>query len=206
MPVEGFDISASFTFAADVGRQCDLLAAVLKNELFQAISTLGSGTGIDAQQWTKVSYRNDPSGWVCSDIAYSLPLAVSSEVIGWLGFQISLCGTGISHGGNQEPLIHVCFWTGAPITFPDYCMGFPLMDGTAVEEGVLLDFTGEGDSRPSWTYSLRLTSVNGPNDIREKIVKPAVALLTGVRLDQALPSSIGGVALYSLAPPAITFR
>lgn len=206
MSAKGFQISANFKFVAEVGRQCDSLAETIKVELSKALAAKDAGAEIVAEQWSKVVFRDDESGWVSTDIAYSLPLKVAEEPIGSLCFQISLAGNGMSFGDNREPLLHVCFWTGGPIKFPDNYMGFPLMDEPVVEAGRLLNLSGEEDELKSWTFSLRLISVNGFSDVLSKVVNPAVALLQGRQAAVALPESIEGLALYSLEEPKITFQ
>ena len=112
-----------------------------------------------------------------------------------MGYQISLLGDGIKISDNAEPLLHVFCWKN-PVKFDqdEWYAGFPFEetkdDPFEVVDSRLCVWGGREAtdwSTRSWMYSLRLTALNSPDDLKKYIVEPALALLKGMDVATALP-------------------
>ena len=144
--------------------------------------------------------RTADSGWVVTDQASSLPLKSKGKgnkgVEGYLGFQISMTGDGIAIPGNKEPLLHVFYWED-PCDFKDeYYAFFPYLHDDETPFEILhsrLMFWGDlantAWNERGWTFSLRLTTLNSPEDLRKFVIAPAMALLRCEDVRKALPDS-----------------
>lgn len=139
----------------------------------------------------------DNSDRIIYSTAQSIPLkgrGKGQKVARYISWQIALSGQYINYPSNKEPLIHVCLWATHCkddwIEFPlDYASDpFNLSKG-----GKLIQWDCEGASqdwlKKSWTFAVRLTSINSVSDIEKYIVNPAIALLNGESVDVALPDT-----------------
>jgi hypothetical protein len=150
------------------------------------------------------------SEWVLSDTAHYVPVLKKGgrNPVRYLVIQVSLSGDGISGEGfqNVEPLIHVYFFA-CPVSFEegDY-FGFPFANEWG--KPVLIDeavwFWTEDQANPieqpwdknEWGFSVLLTSINTLDDIKDKIVDPALMLIKNPRTGIEQLSSLDGVIRY----------
>lgn len=186
------------------GQEINALCETLNDLLVQEIARADLPCRIAGRP--ECSNRMDDSEWIYTDVAYSLPLVgkrvrKDREAEMYLGYQVSFSDEGISLPGNEEPLLHVCLWTEA-ISFDDEnSMGYPLMedDECRLEHNRLIAW-GElnGDWKMAgWTFSLRLLSLNSSQDLLNRVVKPAIALLKGEPVTTALAEDLPGLVFYS---------
>ncbi len=149
------------------------------------------------------SGRYDDSGWVYRDIAYSFPLKAPRKKTGpdmYFGYQVSMIGDGMQFPGNSEPLLHVFLWN-CPIDLNEQYIHFPFVpdESLSVVDSRLAVW---GEIDPSnwldrqWCFSLRLTTLNGPEELLERVVKPTIALLKLGRARDALPDGLTGMMTY----------
>ncbi|MOA03753.1 hypothetical protein D3C78_1232750 [compost metagenome] len=197
----GKSITQSVSLISKVGAECDLLAELVMQELSSLFGGGALGKRFQADGgWIK-RYSEDEHGWVYVDSAFSLPLIIKPKrsVGAHLSVQISLAGDTIAATGNDEPLVHVCFWSGS-IDFGELYMGFPLGDEGCVpelDEGVLFKWPELATGLQEWNYSLRLAEINSVQDVHEMIVEPVKALLSGSAFDARRLHSLRGIVRYS---------
>lgn len=202
-PLEiGKGITDSIAFVSAVASECEHLAKLVKEE----ISTLLLSPEIAVRyraygDWQSV-YDNDESGWLCTELGISLPIAIKPKrsVCGYLILQISLTGFGMAAVENQEPLLHLGWWTSA-LDFVDFKMVFPLhLDPEYPHrlEAERLFCWSSPDSHASteWCYSVRLTDINRPNDIKTNLINPLRSLL----LDQSADLALADTSAVKYAP------
>lgn len=205
--VDGAALASCFKVVSSCGSEIDKMSDSLLNLLTDAFSEDDDKLkpllcALNGKHFS--SYCMDDFGWVCTDIAYNLPLKKvgrSKQTLAYLGFQISMTGTGIAAPGNNEPLVHVFLWK-EPVDFVNDNMGFPLEEDSnlCVCDEVLIKWgsweKGQWSDR-LWLFSLRLTTLNSSEDLKRCIVEPALALLCGESVLSALPSSIEGLIRYT---------
>lgn len=205
--VDGAALASCFKVVSSCGSEIEAMSDSLVNLLAEAISEKNNNRPLLCAISDKhfSSYSMDDSAWVCTDIAYNLPLknvGKSKKTLAYLGFQISMAGAGIAAPGNSEPLVHVFLWK-VPVDFNEFVMGFPLEmdDKIRVLDKLLIEWTPEEEikqwSDREWLYSLRLTTLNSSEDLKRCIVDPVLALLRGDPVLSALPSSIEGLIRYT---------
>jgi len=204
--VDGAALASCFKVVSSCGSEIEAMSDSLINLLAEAISEKNNNRPLPCAISDKhfSSYSMDDSSWVCTDIAYNLPLknVGKRKTLAYLGFQISMAGAGIAAPGNNEPLVHVFLWK-VPVDFNEFFMGFPLEkdDKIRVLDNLLIEWTPEEEiekwSDREWLFSLRLTSLNSSEDLKRCIVDPALALLRGETVLSALPSSIDGLIHYT---------
>ena len=138
--VDGAALASCFKVVSSCGSEIDTMSDSVLNLFTNAFSEEDDKLkprpcALNGKHFS--SYCMDDFGWVCTDIAYSLPLKNKAKkytkTLAYLGFQISMTGTGIAAPGNNEPLVHVFLWK-EPVDFVNDNMGFPL------EEDLLLSF------------------------------------------------------------------
>lgn len=193
----GRSISECISFISKVGAECEVLALLLKQELNSLLSNGSIRKYVIAGPWVEASLT-DSNNWVYTDIAYSLPVIIKPKrTIGaYLSFQISFVGTGIAALDNNQPLLHIGFWSKA-VDFDECWMGFPLDDSPRnLEQGQLFRWTTSDENLSEWVYSLRLAEINTIQDIQEKIVAPVMALLLGESVKDAFAGTAQSVVRY----------
>lgn len=205
--VDGAALASCFKVVSSFASEIEAMSDSLVNLFTEAISEKNSKLPC-ALSDKRFSYDDcaDDSGWVCTDIAYSLPLKNidkrSKKTLAYLGFQISMTGMGIAAPGNHEPLVHVFLWE-VPVDFNESYMEFPLENDDEIQvcDELLIEWISEEKSDKwsdrQWLFSLRLTSLNSSEDLKRCIVEPALALLRGDSVLSALPSSIEGLIRYT---------
>lgn len=186
------------------GQEINALCETLDDLLIQEIGKTNLPCKISGP--SKGYTRKEDSGWVVTDFANSFPLVgtrVRKEkgAEKYLCYQVSLLGNGIALAEYEEPLVHVCLWQRAICFDDDNSMGYPLMedDEWRLEHNRLIAW-GElnGDWKMAgWTFSLRLLSLNSSQDLLDRVVKPAIALLKGEPVTTALAEDIPGLVFYS---------
>lgn len=125
--------------------------------------------------------------------------------VAWINIQISLSGNGVpqrAEGGADEPfgaVLHVAHWACEFSFDYDAYIGFPA-DGWQPwhsREGRLLSWDeSESPFGDEWLYSLKLDAVDSEARLAECVVAPAIALLQGKALDEALPATLPGLLRY----------
>ena len=112
-------------------------------------------------------------------------------------------GDGIAIPGNSEPLLHLYSWVNAcDFNEADY-IGFPLEVDKDEPFKIINDRLLVWDSlelsewnKCQWAYSLRLMSLNSPEDLKKHVIKPMLALLGGADVLSALPDSLPALVKY----------
>lgn len=198
MPIDGKTLAQCFEMVAKSGSELEGLITSLKNMLVEKFEKNGNEWPFALAGDFQYSDRLDESGWVYTDVSYSLPLKSRGKRKAecYLGFQISMHGEGIAvPGQDAEPLLHVFCWDDPVNIAAENYMGFPLYkDETLnIREGRLLTW-GAKDSQHwnscSWTYSLKLLALNNADALEKYAVDPAFALLTGEDVVKALPDDL----------------
>lgn len=199
----GLAINEGITFISKVGAECDVLTALLKQELSKLLASTEMGRQVrPAGSWID-KYEKDPGGWVQTASAHSLPVIMQRKrsVSAYVTFQISLAGNGIAALDNQQPLVHLCLWSDV-IDFKEYWMGFPLFGDDEIEpeleDGIVFRWPKFGRDWGEWNYSVRLAHLNTIQDIRQKILMPVQALLQGKRVPEVFTANTLGVVRYAL--------
>ena len=140
-------------------------------------------------------------------LASSLPLIMRNKkkkefTGGWLNYQISLAGDGVPLREDGTPfgaVLHVAHWACEFAFEYDAFVGFPATAWQPWEtRGQRLLWWEESESHfgAEWTYTLDLSQLNDEAALLEAIVKPAIALLRGTALDEALPAGTPGLLAY----------
>jgi hypothetical protein len=194
--VDGKTISDCFALIARCGTELEGLKDALGNLLSEQLKTKNASPFVLAgnlQIDDRFAAGNN-SAWVYTDSACSFPLKSKGKrrTEGYLGFQISMAGDGIAILGNAEPLLHI-FFREVPVDFDDGdYIGFPLdvEESHKITNDRLLNW-----SEGQWTYSLRLMSINSIEDLNKYVVEPALALLSGENVIDALPDEWLGKTL-----------
>ena len=194
----GSKISACFDYVAKVGQEVENLSHLLKEEMMRALVQAPLVKKYSALKWQYDSRYCD-NDWICTDVIYDVPLIIRPKHKAqlYLGFQISLSGSGMNTGGNRDPLLHVFCWRTGPASMKNSAMIFPLETGLQrLEDGSLFVFGDEDRFPRSWVFSVLLTQVNTIEDVRNKIIKPMQSLLLGATARDALTGEHGGLVYY----------
>ncbi len=123
--------------------------------------------------------------------------------VAWINIQISLSGNGVPHAAaGHAPLgvvMHVAHWACEFSFDYDAYIGFPA-DGWQPwrnQQGRLLSWDeSESPFGDEWLYSLQLDALEGEAGLLPCVVAPAIALLQGKALDEALPATLPGLLRY----------
>lgn len=140
-------------------------------------------------------------------LASSLPLIVRNKkkkefIGGWLNYQISLAGDGVpllQDGTPAGAVLHVAHWACEFAFEYDAFVGFPASAWQPWENrGNRLLWWEESESHfgAEWTYTLQLSALDGSEALLAAVVQPALALLQGKPLDEALPAGVPGLLRY----------
>lgn len=179
----GKTITESVRFISKVGDQIESLVIIIQEELSKAIKEMKYFNLVLDNEWGEDTRYQD-NDWVLTDYAYCIGLKFkgkgNKKAAGYLGFQISLFGDGMEIEGNEEPLLHICWWDDEFDFEESNYFGVPFDEEEEfiVQNGVLVNFTPlyESVSDQRWSYSLRLTSINTPEDVKNKIAIPVLRL------------------------------
>lgn len=197
--VNGATIAGCFRLASDCGREINAMDEALKNLFLKASVNHADSLPWKILEGDKASKCKDVSGWVQTDFSRSFPLARKGKKRPqmYLGYQISLSGDAIAIS-EPEPLVHVYCWEN-PVDFSDWYMGYPL-DGTSqpelVDNVVFWPCEATDNGRSScWTFSIRLSVLNNPEDLDRNIIQPAVKLLKGEGAESSL-LGVTGLLIY----------
>lgn len=206
--IDGETVADCFALVARYGTELEALEETLENLISEQLKA--DKESLPCVLAGEVEWGNRCSkhgGWVCTDEAGSIPLKSKgkgkSSIEKYLGFQISMTGNGINIPGNKEPLLHV-FNFDAPVNFEDnFLIGFPFTSVDFSEDPYkILDERliswGKRDgiwNEQEWVYSLHLMSINSIDDLKKYIVTPALALLKGGNIRDALPDEWLGKTL-----------
>jgi len=179
------------------------------NALIQTLEELAVKTISEADLPCKLAgnvahgQRYDDSGWICTDTSVTIPLMSKNKRLQrpemYLGFQLSLMGSGIAFDGNHQPLIHTCLWQDKlGLTEEDYSMDYPLVTPARSDFNRLLvwDQDRGGWQRNDWTFTLQLLTLHSSDALVERLIKPAMALIKEEGVESALPSDLPGLVIY----------
>lgn len=206
MSETGQAITASIAFVSQVARECEALANLIKQEVSDLFRQSPLDTTYTPGQWCS-SYRTDASGWIYSDVAWTLPLTPSRkhEPTAHLAFQMSFLCDNVEGGLSPEPLLHINLW-GVPtnVKSEDY-MGFKmyglspatmtqLRDGTAR----LFRWEAENGAADHWTFSLRLARIDKPEEVRKQICTFISLLLADVDAGEAALNDTPSVVRWTV--------
>ncbi|ABD70761.1 hypothetical protein Rfer_3051 [Rhodoferax ferrireducens T118] len=215
MTEEGRQVVQCFRAVSAYGKEIEALCETLNARLTQEIDNLKDELPCKVAGQFMKSSREDEWDWIFTDVAYSLPLMDKAfrkkRAEMYLGYQISLTGDGMSFDGNEEPLLHVCFWD-IEIGFGDegVHMAYPVDQEhqPRLKDNRLILWEGSGADwkKYQWTFSLRLLELKTSQDLHDRVIKPAIALLSGVDVRTALPDDLAGLVIYpdeSVLNPAV---
>lgn len=189
--------------ANEVWRKVKALEQVLNAQLPEAIATAKLGKP------GKMLSEVQKTAGERSALALSFPILQRENrkdvEVAWINIQISLSGNGVPQrveGGADEPfgaVLHVAHWACEFSFDYDAYIGFPA-DGWQPwhsREGRLLSWDeSESPFGDEWLYSLQLDAVDNEARLAECVVAPAIALLQGKALDEALPATLPGLLRY----------
>lgn len=208
-PTAGVNLHNSVKLIKQAGKEINALVTMIKNDINSEIEKdqLGCNAYIHGRGWYEESHLDDEN-YVYELYSEVLPLQKTkrnrNEAQRFLMIQVSLDGDGMTHeeANNHEPLIHIGLWD-APIDInDDQYMSLLLehFDGFSVQENVLLNWYPEAESwtEQSWTYSLTLTSLNTPKDIKDKVIRPIRALMQNCDPLSAGLDKLDGIVRYKL--------
>lgn len=147
---------------------------------------------------------NDDSDFLCLNYAASLGLKQSrkKKTQCYLNIEFSLAGDGMTHEetNNQEPLVHISLWDVQTDYNNGYCFSLIMREeeNITLQEEVLFNWSPETDNwaEQSWTYSLKLTSLNSLEDIKNKIILPVNKLIITNSATEAGLQAIDGIVKY----------
>lgn len=202
-----------------IGRSIHQSVLIVENlgkeiEAFYRLATEGVAEKINQSindmkivtKW-KYSSRSDDYDYVLKDRTASLGLSskTGKKPKRYISIQVSLAGDGMSldDEDNLLPLVHVCFWK-EPVDLLEMYMGFDLQgneDLLELKNEVFFHWKTESDhwSKAEWAYSLLLTSLNSPDDIKEKIVDPIIKIIGNKSEGSEILQGITGVVRYELS-------
>lgn len=169
----------------------------------------GNGLVI-SEDWLEDSIYDD-SGFICIHYAKNLGLrkATKRKTQCYLNIQISLSDDGMTHAeaNNEEPLIHISLWEEASDVNNDnyFALLWQEDEGFTLQEEVLFNWAPDVEdwTEQGWTYSLKLTSLNSLEDIKNKIVLPVDALLSSNSVEEAGLKNIDGIVKYHELRPCV---
>ena len=205
--IEGSRITHAFELVSAVGKEVSALIQTLDNLIEQRIEA--SCVTYELFDAADESTLNDDDEWVAIGYAGSFPLITKKVGAGrrknhpdkYLCYQISLSGSGTLESQNSQPLLHVlCLEEGVDFAEDLYFGDAWLTDYPWVLEGdSLIRWLNEEDNETptgDWAFSVKLTSLNSSQDLEDKIVNPAIALLNGKSSQEALPSTLEGLVRF----------
>lgn len=140
----------------------------------------------------------------------SLPLVKRRKrketIVAWLNYQISLDGPGLPRQSNGDvlqpvatPVLHVAHWTCEFSFEYESYVGFPASSWQPwnnQQQRLLSWDESESPFGDEWTYSLWLPELTTESLLQQCIVAPALALLSGSSVGDALPDSVPGLVCY----------
>jgi hypothetical protein len=205
MSETGKAISASIALLSKVGEECEALANLIKQEVSDLFRKSPLNTLYKPGEWSS-SYRTDTSGWIFSDVAWTLPLTPKrkQKPTAHLAFQMSFLCDDAQGGFSPEPLLHINLWDDpTDVRYENY-MGFKMCDVSPrslvrLQSGTARLFRWETDNGAAdrWTYSLRLVEINNLDDIRSQICMLIEMLLRNVDEGEAVLDETSSAVRWS---------
>ena len=204
--VDGSTISECFALVSRVGSELVGLNETLSIMLTDSLNDKSLPWVLAGE--VEGDDRTDDSAWVYTDESKYLPLKARGKgkkiAERYLGYQISMTGSGINVLDNLQPLLHVFCWDSRSEFEEGRYLSFPLSEDDDmcpdnIVEGRLLIWNeddGTAWNGRQWCFSLLLTSLNSPGDLKMHVVEPALALLKGIEVLRALPDSLPALVHY----------
>nr|WP_156889283.1 hypothetical protein [Halomonas sp. 1513] len=173
----GESIFRAFNLVEQVGHEINGLARIIEHELVESFISQGEGKDVKLASWRKEADWVSESQWVYMGHVVSLGVTTCRGKLPrrYLSIQFAMIGetmTSFKHP-NSQPLVHVSFWD-EPVDMEYSYMGLEDLSKplpTLVNDSVFY-WSAPGDSGLSaqWTFSVRLTSLNSRDDVKNKIV------------------------------------
>jgi hypothetical protein len=122
--------------------------------------------------------------------------------VAWINVQISLSGNGVPCAAGGEPwgaVLHVAHWACEFSFDYDAYIGFPAAGWQPWQnrDGRLLRWDeSESPFGDEWLFTLSLDVVNTEALLQQCVVAPAIALLQGKAVTEALPADLPGLLAY----------
>lgn len=201
---KGQTISACFEFVAKCGQEIHNLAETLTTLFNDELDRRGSTLPFAAAgKWNKAVWSNDDlAEWTCIGVAYSLPLKRGKgnfKTERWLTIQANATGKYLLPE-SKEPVLHVYLWEDA-CDFDETFNAFPYAADGEMEATVEMErLVRYGDGRMGaeseihwldmWAFCVRLTDLQTPSDLIRLVVQPALKLMMGRPVEEALPDSL----------------
>lgn len=200
----GKSVVESAHFIAKIGEQVESMVELITDNLSNSFGKIAINF-IPVGDWRSCT-RYDENDWVLSDYVYYIGLKFNRKnqvkPAGYLNIQISLWQDGAEFEGNEEPLLHICWWDD-PISVDKEDNYFGSLFGDdeefEIESNVLINWKPLAETIPDqrWSYSLFLTSINDLNDIRKKIVSPVIDLFAkGIKEAVSSITDLDGIVKY----------
>lgn len=202
---KGQTINACFEFVAKCSAEVQNLAETLKKLFSDELDRQGTSLPFAAAgDWNKGTWAADEIvDWLCTGVSYSLPLKRGKgnfKTERWLTIQANLMGDFLLPD-SKEPILHVYLWDDACSFEDETYNAFPYaaedeMRAT-VERERLIRYADDRMGAESeihwldmWAYCLRLTDLQTPGDLMRLVVQPALKLLRGRPVEEALPDNL----------------
>ncbi|MFF7709672.1 hypothetical protein [Pseudomonas sp. NPDC007930] len=179
------------------------MATLIKGELSNLLQHPPFGALYQPGTWAS-SYRDQ--GWVYSEVAWCLPLALAGEPepTAHLAVQISFMGNNPAGGWSDEPILYVNLWDeptevkrGEYMGFPMYSLCPQTLARLKAGDARLFRWKAANGKADRWTFALRLAEINSPDDVRRMICAPISQLLADVDAGEAALGALEGVVTYS---------
>lgn len=202
----GQAIHQSAKLLSQAGQEINSLMRMIKETINNKIEKDGFGNNLVIHRnWFEDS-RTDDSGFLWNQYSENLGIKKGNwkrkDAQMYLNIQISLDGDGMTHEetNNLEPLIHISLW-GAHSDVNNSVYFALKMDETeevTLQNEVLLNWAPDAKdwTEQSWTYSLKLTSLNSLDNIETKIIQPIQALLGSNSAETAGLNTLDGIVKY----------
>jgi hypothetical protein len=208
--IDAVKLVRCFEVVSRCSREVSALTQVLNDLILENLTRSKSDLPCVLNGEAIQSMLSDDSGWVNHSIAYSFPLKTRGKgrkrTEMFLSYQISLAGDGVvREAAGLLPVLHVCLWGSALDFYEGNYMAFPVFRddrevfeitegrllrwGTATQEKVWTEY--------AWTFSVQLTALNNLYDLNRLVVSPALELLRGANVHEALPDHLRGLVHYT---------
>ncbi|GLR63961.1 hypothetical protein [Marinospirillum insulare] len=208
----GEAIHQSAKLLSQAGKEINALMDMIQAEVNSEIEQ--NQLGCDAQvhgNWYEESNLDD-STFLFNLYAIVLPIKKGKRkqsAQSYINIQVSLDSDGMTHpqANNLEPLAHISLWNVPTNIAEDEYMSLDLVEDTELEiqDNFLVSWGTDAEdwTDQCWTYSLKLTSLNSPEDVRNKIIIPFSQLMKTNNPIAAGLDKIEGIIRYEEITPRL---
>lgn len=208
----GEAIHQSAKLLSQAGKEINALMYMIQIDINNEIEHNQLGCNVQIHSPWYEQEKNDESDFLCILYAAILPIKKGKKkklAQRYISIQISLDSDGMTHpqANNLEPLVHISLWNVPSNIAEDEYMRLDLVEDAelAIQDNFLVswgtdaeDWTGQ-----CWTYSLKLTSLNSPEDVRNKIITPFSQLMKTNNPIAAGLDKIEGIIRYEEITPRL---